>query len=181
MFVKGTAVLARREAVVRAFGEKRWDAFVATQDPTFRRVLATDRIDAHKYLQLQEAMVRQFFGNDPNALFTIGEKSAEWALREGPYQSFVTGKNVARFAESVMPAAWRAYYSEGNVVANVQDQTVHVRIRDLPVMHPHFELAAMGWFKRALEIVSGKSVRAQPVTRAAPGATEIYYRLAILG
>lgn len=80
MFVKGTAVLARRDAIVRTFGEKRWEEFVATQDPAFRRVLATDRVDVHKFLQLQEAMLKQFYRNDPNALVTLGEKSAEWAL-----------------------------------------------------------------------------------------------------
>ncbi len=181
MFVKGTAVLARRDAIVHAFGEKRWDEFVATQEPAFRRVLATDRIDVHKFLSLQEALVKQFYRNDPSALFAFGEKSAEWALRQGPYQSFAAGKNVATFATTVMPAVWRAYYSEGSVVAETKDQTVHVRIRDLPVMHLHFELAAMGWFKRALEIVSGKMVRAQPVTRAAPGAKEIYYQVVLLG
>jgi hypothetical protein len=181
MFVKGTAVLARRDAIVQAFGEPRWEAFVATQEPAFQRVLATDRIDVHKFLQLQEAMLKQFFNDDPNTLVRLGEKSAEWAVRDGPYKSFVTGKDVTRFATTVLPAAWRSYYSGGNVVAEVEQQTVHVRIRDLPVVHPHFELASMGWFKRALEIVSGKVVRAEPVTRAGPGVTVIYYRFTILG
>lgn len=181
MFVKGTAVLARRDSVVQAFGQQRWDAFVATQGPTFRRLLATDRIDMHEFLKFQEAILKQFFKGDPNALVTLGEKSAEWALREGPYKVFVTGKDVEKFAATVMAAVWRAYYSEGNAVAELKDQTVHVRISDVPVMHPHLELASMGWFKRALEIVSGGPVRAEPVTRATPGATEIYYRFKLLG
>lgn len=95
--------------------------------------------------------------------------------------SFATGKSVSTFATAVLPAVWRTYYSEGRVIAETKEQTVHVRIRDLPVMHPHFELGAMGWFRRALEIVSGKAVRAQPITRAVPGAKEIYYQLTILG
>ena len=181
MFVKGTAVIARRDAVVSAFGEKRWNEFVATQDPAFRKVIATDRIDVHKYLQLQEAMLKEFYRNDPKALVTFGEKSAEWALREGPYQSFAAGKNIATFATAVMPAVWRTYYSEGSLVAETRDQTVHVHIHDLPVMHQHLELGAMAWFRRALEIVTGKLVRAQPIIRAAPGAREIYYQFTIMG
>jgi hypothetical protein len=179
MFVKGTAFLGRRSAIVQAFGEERWKTFLAMQDPVFRDVLPTTRIDVHKFLALQDAILKEFFNNDFNMLFAYGEKSAEWALVEGPYKTFIRDKDLARFVKEVLPFTWGVYYSEGSSTPTLEGNTVHLRVHDLPVMHPYFEYVVMGWVKRALELVTGKRVKAEPVLRAKPSAKEIYYRFVI--
>jgi hypothetical protein len=179
MLIKGTAVIGRKKALAKEFGEERLKAFLDGQDPCFQNVLSSTWFEIDKFLALQEAIVAHFFDGNEQALFKYGEESANWALREGPYSTFAATKNVRRFAEEVIPLVWSAYYSEGEARAQVDENIVHYRIGHLPKMHVHFELVVMGWMKKALEIVTAHPVIAKKIQGAVPGATEIYYQFFI--
>jgi hypothetical protein len=176
MLIKGTAVIGRKKALAKAFGEERLKAFLDGQDPCFQNVLPSTWFEIDKFLALQDAIVAHFFDGNEQTLFKYGEESANWALREGPYSTFAASKNVRRFAEEVIPLVWSAYYSEGEARVQVKE---NYWIGHLPRMHVHFELVVMGWMKKALEIVSKRPVIAKKIQGAEPGATEIYYQFVI--
>jgi hypothetical protein len=183
MDVKGTAFLARKAEIVGKFGEERWNRFIASLSGKANfvndLVLPSTRIPIESFLTFQEELVKQFFNGDTRVYWELGEKSADWALKDGPYKNFIVSKDMEDFASRSLPAIWRTYFNEGSIESRTEGSTVHLRIKT-PVYHIYFEYLVTAYFKRALELVSGKSVKAKKITGGA-GSEEIYYQLAIGG
>lgn len=160
MEVKGTAFLARRALVEQRFSAERFDEVlkkVATADPFFRApILATTRIPMSSFLNFNQALVNDLFDGDSRANFILGEASAEWAL-SGPYKHFVTNRSVDAFVNS-SPAMYRNYYDQGDAVAETVDGRINLSLLHVPPPYrsEYLEFGIMGYFRRGLEMVSGK-------------------------
>ncbi|MGC4122913.1 MAG: hypothetical protein QM765_51765 [Myxococcales bacterium] len=182
MEVKGTAFVAREKAMVAAFGEARWKAFLqaaAEQLPLFRRrVTALTRMPVADFLALNDRLVNEFFGGDPLAFWQMGEKSAEWGLTDGPYAIYRRDRNIEAFVRETLPSIWTGYFSRGKVVGTIADKVVDVRIQEVPVLHPYFELVVMGYCRRGFELVAGQS-KPEKIAGAQKPGDEIHYRFQV--
>jgi len=178
MNVRGTAFIARKQSIVAAFGEARWKAAIERADPSFRQlVFPTSALPADKFLALQDQLLGEFFQSDPSAYWDIGVKSAEWALTQGPYKAYLGTKDIRRFAEVSLKTLWETYFSEGRVETRFEGNVVHAYIHELPIWHVYFEYVVMGYAKKALEMLTGGSVRHERVKGVAEG--QGYYRVEI--
>jgi hypothetical protein len=163
--VKGTAFLARKAMIEREFGAARLAEVLrdaSERDPIFATaILATSKIPIEAFLRFNDLMVRALFHGDEQSYFRFGEASAMWALGpDGPYRRLVTDRGVAEFAASA-PAIYRNYFDHGEARSEMRSPSV-IRLCivgiDAPYRHVYFEYAIMGYFKRGLEMVSGKTV-----------------------
>lgn len=156
--------MARKAMLEREHGAERFEEVlrrVALTEPPFRSpILATTRIPLDSFLRFNEAIVTELYDGDELSYFRFGEASATWALTSGPYKHLVTNKSVAEFAASA-PNIYRNYFTEGEARAEVVKNRVVLRLLgiDAPHRHVYLEYAIMGYFKRGLELVSGRKVQ----------------------
>ena len=118
MHVKGTAFLTRKDTIVRAFGEERWKNFItrlAAKDKYFDQVIMNvTLIPLDKFIVFLDDVLKEFFNNDNNHYWKLGERSADFSLGPGgPYNSFLITKDIKQFAETVMPKIWSTYFDGG--------------------------------------------------------------------
>lgn len=182
MEVKGTFFAGRKAFITQQFGEPRWSQFIESlseQEPLFRDpILVTTRVPVSAYLTFQEALLREFFDGDEEAYWTIGEKSAEWALTEGPYKSFRNNpQSVERFVMQSLPLLWSAYYTKGRVEVELVTNVIQFRIYCLPVPHISFEYTVVGWVKKALQMIGLRAVTLKRIQGISCGDREIEYRI----
>ncbi len=161
MEVKGTAFVARKSMLEKEHGAARFAEVlkkVAASEPCFRTpILATTRLPLTSFLRFNEAVVNELYDGDEHSYFRFGEASATWALTDGPYKHLVTNKSVAEFAASAHNI-YRNYFTEGDAHATVDRNRVTLQLVDIETPHVYFEYAIMGYFKRGLELVSGRKV-----------------------
>jgi hypothetical protein len=161
MEVKGTAFVARKSMLEREHGAARFEEVlkkVAATEPCFRSpILATTRLPLSSFLRFNEAVVTELYAGDEQSYFRFGEASAVWALTDGPYKHLVTNKSVAEFAASAHNI-YRNYFTEGDARATVEGKDVTLQLVGIETPHVYFEYAIMGYFKRGLEMVSGRKV-----------------------
>jgi len=183
MEVKGTFFVGRKTFITQLYGEDRWARFierVAQRAPIFREpILVTTFIPVDAYLTFQDELIADFFGGREEAFWTIGEKSAEWALTEGPYKNFKNNPHsLKKFVEQFLPLIWSAYYTEGRLDSSLdEDSTVHILITGLPVLHVSFEYAVIGWARKAFQLLGLRGVAAQRVRGISAGDSDIYYQI----
>lgn len=158
MQIKGTAFLARQRFVIETYGQNAWDTVfdrVSSKHPALKKiVLASSLLPAQDFLALQDAICSELCQNDKRPLWTMGQKSAEWAFSEGPFKGLLNRKQVAEFTKMV-PSIWRAYYTEAAASADVNEAVVGLHIRELPFYHIYFEDVAAAFIQRSLELVTG--------------------------
>ncbi len=180
MEVKGTALLARRGFLDKEHGAGTFERILAEQarvDPVFRApVLATTRMPIEPFLRLNERIVSELYGGDDRSYLHVGLQSAEWALGEGgPYRSLVKDRDVAAFARSA-PLIYRNYFTEGEAEATTAGNEVTLHLHGIPIPHNYFEYAIVGYFRRGLELVSGRSVTEKCVRGFSKGDRDVLYR-----
>lgn len=187
MDVKGTAFLARKTMIEREFGAQRFAAVIREacgRDPSFATaILATSKIPIEAFLRFNEIIVRDLFRGDEQSYFRFGEASAVWALGpDGPYRRLVTDRGVAELAASA-PAIYRNYFDHGEARSEMRSPT-EVRLCivgiDAPYRPVYFEYAVMGYFKRGLEMVSGKTVEMSADKAFSKGDDESVYTFSIV-
>lgn len=184
MFAKGTFFVGRRAYISQRFGEPAWDDFLrdlAREDEVFAKpILATTLVPIESYFLFHDRSIERFFRGEPRALWMIGEKSAEWSLTNGPYKHLKNNpQNLGEFVAK-LPLIWSAFFTEGRLEAKlVDDNTVEIELVDLPVSHSSFEDAVMGYGKRALELVSSRTVTEQRVTGMQRGRNRVHYRFVL--
>ena len=183
MDVKGTAFLARKSQVVAMCGEERWRSFLgrlAASRPVFGQpVTALTRIPLADFLAFQEAAVTELFDGDPQAYWIMGEKSAEWALRDGPYKVFLTDKSVEQFVEVSLPSIWKAYYTEGRIDILREGRILNIKVLDVPIPHVYFEYLVMGYLKRSFELLGVKDCTPRRIRGVSAGDAEIHYQFEV--
>ncbi|GMT98171.1 hypothetical protein KH5H1_22900 [Corallococcus caeni] len=183
MDVKGVAFLARQTMMVQAFGEPAWKAFVAEQakrDPIFGQlIMPVSRIPADAFLRFNEAMTQRFYGGDTKAYWQYGIKSAEYALSQGQLKTMFGKDDFRRFA-LFTPGIWKGYFTEGDLTAQLQGDTVELRITGVPRPHVYFELAVMGFAAGGLAYLSGrKEIHHEVLKGFSKGDLEVLYRFTL--
>jgi hypothetical protein len=180
MDVKGTAFLGRRAMLAAEIGEARTAELLAefcAKQPAFpKAVLATTAIPIQLFIEWNEMLVKRVYGGDESSYFRFGEKSAEWSLTQGPYKNLRESKSLERFAESGR-LLYQNFYSEGYAETSLRDNAVDLRLRDIPrkAHHPYVELGIVGYFKRGLELVGARAVKARCVLGFTKGDAEVHY------
>lgn len=184
MEVKGTAFLARRAMADRRGRLAAFDRVVrdvAKDEPVFDApILATTRIPIAAFFRLNEELVRQMHGGDERSYFEFGVDSANWALTDGPYKKMVTDRSVEAFVASA-PTLYRNYYTAGEAKSEFDGDRVVLQLLGIPApyRHPYIELGVSGYFKRGLELVSGRKVDMRALEGFVKGDPEVRYEYTI--
>jgi hypothetical protein len=161
MRIKGTALLARKRVIENAFGEGAWRTLVDDMRDAYpslgQPLTAASLYPVQDFLAIHDEIIRRFYGGDDEAYFMLGEQSAEWALTEGPYKTFMKRKDIASFVES-FPSLWAAYFhgTASTGTATMIGGTIVLQAHNLPVWHPYFEYLIAGYMKKGLELLGAK-------------------------
>lgn len=180
MQIKGTAYHARLMLLRSKWGDARVDAFLETfrkQHPRFpTTVLPTTWLPATDFLALIDAIVVDVYGGDTESLWEIGEMSALFTLREGPYRNLLDTKDAVKFA-GLGKAMWANFFDAGEAHSELHGDTVDVQITGVPAEHRHlyFEYSVMGYFRRGLELLEQKT-RTERIAGFSKGDARIHYR-----
>lgn len=181
MRVKGTAYIARLQLLEAKLGPEGVADFLRRfqeRHPKFPRdVLVTTQLPAADFLDLVDAVVDECYDGATDSLWEIGEKSAEWSLREGPYRNLLEGKEIERFA-ALAPVLYRNYFDEGDARSSVTDNRIDLWITGIPqpLHHLYFEYSVVGYFRRGLELLGG-TVRMERMRGFSTGDPDIHYRI----
>ncbi len=180
MNVKGTAYVTRKDTIVRAFGEERWKSFsnkLAAKDKFFgQMIMNITLIPLDKFVLFLDEVLKEFFNNDNNHYWQLGEKSAEFALSPGgPYNSYLLSKDVKQFVENGMPKLWSTYFDGGTLTAKFENNVAHLTISGLPIKHLYFEYLVMGYVRKSLDIFGKRAVEHR-IRGFSIGSNDIYYQ-----
>lgn len=183
MEVKGTAFVARRVQLERAFGPGKFEELVRAQaavDLVFHRpVLATSRLPMAAFLRLNDRIVRELYAGDEQSYWELGTLSADFALGEnGPYQSLVKSRDVQTFADSGT-RLWKTYFDEGSASSRFDGKNKVSLELQTPIPHVYFEYAVCGYFARGLALVSGRSVRHTCLRGFSRGNRDVAYEFTV--
>ncbi|HTY08055.1 MAG TPA: hypothetical protein VMF29_02700 [Candidatus Edwardsbacteria bacterium] len=156
MDAKGVTFLARKKLIAGQFGADKWEPFIAAlakREPYFKTgILPTTLIPIDAFLRFNEAVLKTFYRGDERGYIAMGETTAEYSLLEGPYKTFLWNHDYQSLIEDSIPKLWKKFYSAGRVEASYFRGGAEALIRDLPVTHPYFDYAVVGYMKRALEL-----------------------------
>ncbi len=180
MEVKGVAFVARKNALIKQFGEKKFAELmkeVAEKEEYFKDPFINQAtlIPIEKFLLFNDMMVNKFYGGDAKIYWKMGEKSAEFSLIEGPFKVFIQNKSIEDACKTSIPNVWKVYYNEGRVETKFEKGMVNIRILDVPILHSYFEYALMGYYVKLLELVGAKSIKYDAIKTVEKGDTEIEY------
>ena len=182
MNVKGTVYVTTKATVIEAFGEERWNKFMARlaeKDKYFKNniIMSITLIPLDKIIVLFDELVDECFNGDKNASYVMfGMVGAKWALSPGgPYHSFLLTKDLKQFVESGLPKLWTTYYDGGSTVARLENNVVYVKVTGFPIKHVYFERLLMGYFKQAIKVF-GKKTAATTIKSLTAGDDHLYYK-----
>jgi hypothetical protein len=180
MNVKGTFYVITKTAMIAAFGEERWNSFMAKlaeKDKYFKNVIMSiTLIPVGKLIILFDEMCKEFFNNDRMQYSMFGKVGAQYALSpEGPYKSYMLTKDIKQFIESVLPKLWSTYFDEGIPATLFENNVAHLKITGLQIKNLYFEYLIMGYFQKALKMFGKKTV-AKRVRSLSSGDDDIYFQ-----
>ncbi len=163
MKVKGSTLLSRKAMLGERVGADAYDAFVAEfarTHPSFPQpMLASTLVPVDVFLAFNDALVRRFFDGDTKIFALIGELSAEYFAKQGPYVDNFYRGDYKRFW-SMLPSVWKTLYTEGEARAREVDGVLEIEI-ECPVPHVYFEVATVAFIRRGLEMKAGRKVEMQ--------------------
>lgn len=178
MQVKGASFVSREQELVKAFGRKKWDAFIgriAKVEPFFkRRIVATSSIPLEPFLYMQEELIRDFYNGEEVAYWALGENSGQWALTDGPYKIFMKTRDMRQFILSVPQKLWDTYYTEGSIDVKLDGRRIDIKIFS-PIKHIYFEYVVMGYVYKALELIGAYPVEYKVIEGISTGSDNIHY------
>jgi hypothetical protein len=181
MNVKGTVYVTTKATVTEAFGEARWNSFMAKlaqKDDYFKNnvIMSVTLIPLDKTIVFFDELIKECFNNDKNSYVMFGMIGAKYALSPGgPYSSYLLTKDIKQFVESALPKLWATYYDGGAATAKLESNVAYVRITGFPIKHVYYEKLLMGYFKQALKVF-GKKSNATMVRSLTSGDDDIYYK-----
>jgi len=178
--VKGTVYLTGKTTVIEAFGEERWNSFMAklaAKDKFFSNVImSVTPVPLEKLILFLDELIKEYFNNDKNAYLMFGKVAAKFALSQGGlYHSFLLTKDIKQFVESGLPKLWSTYYDGGAVTTRFDNNIVHLKITGLTIKNYNFETIVMGFFQQAIKIFGKKTV-AKRVRSISSGDEDIYFQ-----
>ncbi|XXF77347.1 hypothetical protein P2318_30495 [Myxococcaceae bacterium GXIMD 01537] len=182
MEVKGVAFLARQQLMMEAFGEQVWREFLtgfAKQQPLFARpVMPMTLLPVDSFLALNDAIVQRFYRGDMHqAYWQFGERSAEYALRQGQLKAMFGPGDYKRFLQFT-PGIWKGYFTEGvlQTEAPAGKGYTDLHITGVSIPHQYFEFAVMAFAKRGLEVLGAKNLRYETLKGFSRGDKVVHYR-----
>jgi hypothetical protein len=181
MEVKGVALLARQTMMVEAIGEQAWRDFLAEfarQHPVFARpVMPMTLLPVDAFIRLNDTMLQRFFKGDVQTYWLFGEKSADYALRQGQLKAMFGPGDYKRFLQFT-PGIWKGYFTEGvlEAIAPKGAGYTDLRITGVSTPHVYFEYSVMAFAKRGLEVLGAKNLRYETLKGFAQGDNEVHYR-----
>ena len=181
MNVKGTVFTTTKATVIEAFGDQRWNSFMAKlaeKDKYFKNniIMSITPIPLEKIILFFDELIDDCFNNDKNAYVMFGMVGAKFGLSsKGPYSSFLLSKDLKKFVESAIPKLWETYYDAGIVTARLENNVVYVKITGFPIKHVYFEKLLMAFFQQTLKVFGKKSV-ATMVRSLAMGDNDLYFK-----
>ena len=185
MNVKGTVYTTTKATVIEAFGEQRWNSFMAKlaqKDKYFKDniIMSITLIPMDKTIILFDELIDECFNSDKNASYVMfGMVGSKWALSPGgPYNSFLLTKDLKLFVETGLPKLWATYYDGGATTARLENNVVYVKVTGFPIKHVYYEKLLMGYFKQALKVF-GKRTTATMVRSLTAGDSDIYFQYEI--
>ncbi len=182
MEVKGIAFVSRKKAIIAQFGEDKFNELmneVGENDEFFkthRDISMSDMFPVEKYLLFNDHMLKKFYNNNINAYWTMGEKSAEFALVDGPYKVLLKNRNIERALTESLPVIWKLYYTAGDVRIKCETGAAEVEFYNLPMNHSYFENTFMGYVHKLIELCGGKSITYEKIKTIERGDREINYK-----
>ena len=180
MNVKGIFFVITKTAMIKAFGEERWNSFMARmieKDKYFNTIImSVTPIPVDKEIILFDEMCREFFNNDKTQYEMFGKAGAKYALSPGgTYQSYLLNKDTKQFVEFVLPKLWSTYYDGGEATARLENNVAHIKLTGIDFKNLYFEQMIKGYFQQALKVFGKKSV-AKKIRSLASGDDDIYFQ-----
>lgn len=178
MRVHGAALLARKHIVIKRFGERKWSELfgdMATRFSYFTRpVIASSDVPLPEFISFHDELVRRFFSGDAQAYSVLGGESARWAVTEGPYRTFIAGKDFEGLSRT-FPETWKMYFADTSSYCTtlVRDNSVEFEVFNLPIWHPYFEYFVVGYFKGLLDMICANPIY---ISRLSGGGKQYRYR-----
>lgn len=184
MNIKGTAFTTAKVTISQAFGEERWNAFMAKmaeKDSYYKgMILSIALIPVEKHLFFLDELIKEFFNNDKKLFFMFGKVAAKFTLSPGGSRhSFLLVKTLKQFVEVSMPQIWTSLYDESVLTANLENNIAHFKITQIPIKSVDFEVMTVGYFKQALKIF-GKKSNEKCIRGFSKGDNDIYYQFEII-
>lgn len=181
MNVKGTFFTTTKATVSEAFGEERWNKFMArlaARDKYFKDtvIMSITLMPLDKCILLFDELIDDCFNGDKNAYVMFGRIGAKHVLSPGgPYQSLMLTKDLKKFVESGLPKIWSTYFDGGSVTARLENNVVYIRITGFPIKHEYYEKLLMGYYKQVLKVFGKKSTETM-VRSLTAGNDDIYLK-----
>ncbi len=181
MNVKGTVYTTTKATIIEAFGEQRWNSFMADlagKEDYFKKtvIMSVTAVPLDKIITFFSQMTQEFFNNDKNSYEMFGMVGAKFALSPGgPYSSYLLTKDTKQFVEVVLPKLWATYYDGGAARSWLENNTAHVVITGLSIKNIYYEKLLLGYFKQAIKIF-GKKSSATVVRSLTAGDNDIYFK-----
>jgi hypothetical protein len=179
MNVRGPAFLSRQAMVTLEFGLAAWREFfdgLSQREPFFQQpIQQVTNIPAETFLVFSDAVVQHFYRGDPQSLWRFGENGARWALAQGQTRTLFAPGEYRRFMLSA-GALWATYYDQGRVVTTSGPGLVEIRVVEVPLQHPHFELASMGYLQGGAVHLGARGLKHEVLKSFGRGDPEAHYR-----
>jgi hypothetical protein len=181
MHVKGTFFVTTKATVTEAFGQERWNKFMArlaAKDKYFKDtvIMSITLMPMEKCILLFDELIDECFNGDKSAYVMFGRLGAKWALSPGgPYQSLMLIKDLKQFVESALPKIYSTYFDGGSVTAKLENNVVYIRITGFTIKHVYYEKLLMGYYKQALKVFGKKSTETM-IRSLTAGDDDIYFK-----
>ena len=184
MNIKGTAFTMVKVLISQAFGEERWNSFMAKmaeKDKYYKgMIMSIALIPVEKHLFFLDELIKEFFNNDKKQFLMFGKVAAKFTLSPGGSRhSFLLSKNLKQFVEVGMPQIWTTLYDESVLTAILENNIVHIKITRIPIKNIDFEYLNVGYLKQALKIF-GKKSNEKCIRGFSKGDNDIYYQYEII-
>jgi hypothetical protein len=180
MKIKGSFYVTTKTAMTAAFGEERWNSFMAKladKDNYYKNmIMSITLIPVEKLILIFDEMCKEFLNGDYSQYSMFGKVGAKFALSpEGPYKSYLLTKDIKQFVDFALPKLWSTYFDGGTVTTRLENNIVHFKITGVEFKHYYFEQCLMGYFQQALKVFGKKSV-AKQIRGISSGDEDIYFQ-----
>ena len=183
MKIKGTAFITRKNFIISNFGENKWNKFIdkiREEEPYFNdTILTINLMPSEKFLFFQEEFVKEFYNNNDDIYWDLGNESAKWALSEGPYAPYLHSKDIEHFVKNKIPLIWKAYFTEGKLTGKIKDNKVIIEIKGITVKHIYFERLIMGYVNKSLEMFLNKKIENRKIKGIFDKGNKVIYEFYI--
>jgi hypothetical protein len=183
MQIKGTSFLGRAEFIKKEFGEETWKKLmgeVTEAIPYFQqKILPLTLIPAESFLAFNDLVTERLYHGDKKSYWVFGERSALWALTDGPYKSFLRNKNLKEFIKT-LANIWPIYFTEGKAkVKIINEREFEIIISEVEPHHLYFEYLCLGYVHGGLKLVGAKKVEMEAIRGFSKGDPDILYRVRV--